>query len=804
MITERKKPHFSFRRRDLLKQLALFFLLLSTLHSSLSALTLTVNVAREEGENFSILHIKEALDFSCLSEKDEFGETKQVQCVFPREPNEKFEPMKTNFFSIDSFNKAGKYYVRIYPVSKMRLLPIANRLHEKENIYHPERHQSAQHWMLVGYTDRLPLISIEKTPPLGINFPIDMHEVKLPSVGALDIAGNPIHLGQFDDVSAYMRIKSAYEAGDFLQLSKDVDELFSLYPQTIFRAELLLFKIRGHHHTNESEALLEASKEFIREYSDDENMAEVLAYTANAYANVGLQADGSYFFERLFKEFPRSKFSALGMVFLGDQFVSSGKQKEGEHYLQQALYKTEDIEIASMAAIRLAKISLEKDDEKGSAELLEKIVEGNSKYLLHDIVNNYEMARALANRKQKQTAVKILTAITSHLPQTDERYEEMLKDIALWLSEMDDKPAAYTTLKRYQKVYGESGEYASVVQKALDALFYVPQDANTSALLAEYETLEQKYANQEIGQQAALEKAKLLLSSKKYKEVLDLETASAEEEEPYVQLKHEAAHALAMIELEKGECAQAIYLSKEYNLTLEKKFDESLYRCAYETGNYPLARETAAKNLKSKDERLKWLYNYAKTLSKSAEYEELIKVASDIITLSQMQRSAQYDDILHDVFSAHERLGNTQGMISTIKELEKRRGVHFDDIELYVSMIKLGLKENDDIMTQTYSNKVMELQEKTKSYSQSPFVEFAALQVLKNQKKDEAQLALLEELIKRDLNKNESSRAHYMLGSLLMKKGKNTEAKKAFEQSVKADEKSAWAELSRDALALVE
>lgn len=788
----------------MLKQLALFFLLLSTLHSSLSALTLTVTIAREEGENFSTLHIKEAFGFSCLSEKDEFGETKQVQCVFPREPNEKFEPMKTNFFSIDSFSKAGKYYVRIYPVSKMRLLPIANRLYEKENIYHPEYHQSAQHWMLVGYTDRLPLISIEKTPPLGINFPIDMREVKLPSIGALDISGNPIHLGQFDDVSAYMRIKSAYKAGDYLQLSKDVDELFFLYPQTIFKAELLLFKIRGLHHTNESEALLEASKEFIREYSDDENMAEVLAYTANAYSNVGLQVDGSYFFERLFKEFPRSKFAALGMVFLGDQFVSSGKQKDGEKYLQQALYKTEDIEIASMAAIRLAKISLEKEDIKGSAELLEKIVEGNSKYLLHNIEGNYEMARTLANRKQQETAVKILTAISRHLPQADERQEEILKDISLWLSETDDKPAAYTSLKRYQKTYGESGEYASAVQKALDALFYVPEDANTSALLAEYETLEQKYANQEIGHQAALEKAKLLLSSKQYKEVLELKTASAEEEEPYVQLKHKAAHALAMTELEKGECAQAIYLSKEYNLTLEKKFDESLYRCAYKTGNYSLARETAAKNLKSKDERLKWLYNYAKTLSKSAEHEELIRVASDIITLSQIQNSAQYDDILHDVFSAHERLSNTQGMISTIKELEKRRDVHFDDIELYVGMIKLGLKENDDIMTQTYSNKVMELQKKTKSYSQSPFVEFAALQVLKNQKKEEEQLGLLEELLKRDLNKNESSRAHYMLGSLLMKKGKNTQAKEAFEQSVKADEKSAWAELSRDALALVE
>ncbi len=787
----------------MLKQLALFFFLLFTLYSSLPALTLTVNVAREEGENFSILHIKEDLDFSCLREKDEFDETIQVQCVFPREPNEKFEPMETNFFKIDSFSKAGKYYVRIYPVAKMRLLPIANRLHEKENIYHPDRHQSARHWMLVGFKDRLPLITIEKTPPLGINFPIDMREVKLPSVGALDIAGNPIHLDQFDDVSAYMRIKRAYEAGEYTQLAKDVDELFSLYPDTIFKAELFLFKIRGYHHTNESEALLEASKEFIREYSDDENMAEVLAYTANAYFNVGLQADGSYFFERLFKEFPQSKFTALGMVFLGDQFVSAGKQKEGEHYLQQALYKTEDIEIASMAAIRLAKISLEKDDVKGSAELLEKIVEGNSKYLLHDIESNYEMARALANRKHIKTAVKILTAITGHLPQSDERYEEMLNDIGLWLSEADDKPAAYAALKRYQKIYGESGEYASVVQKALDSLFYVPEDANTTALLAEYETLEQKYENQEIGQQAALEKAKLLLSTKKYQEVLDLKSGEAEEES-FSQLKHEAAHSLAMIDLEKGECAKAIYLSKEYNLTLEKKFDESLYRCAYETGNYSLARETAAKNIKNKDERLKWLYNYAKTLYKTAQYEELIAVASDITTLSQMQKVTKYDDILRDVFYAYERLGDSKGMINTIKELEKRRGVNYEDIELYVSMIKLGLKEKDDVLIETYAKKVMDLQEKKNSYSQSPFVEFAALQVLKDQKKEKEALALVKTLLRRDLSAKEKSRVHYMHGSLLMKAGKSTQAKAAFEESVKADETSAWASLSKDALELVD
>ena len=121
-----------------------------------------------------------------------------------------------------------------------------------------------------------------------------------------------------------------------------------------------------------------------------------------------------------------------------------------------------------------------------------------------------------------------------------------------------------------------------------------------------------------------------------------------------------------------------------------------------------------------------------------------------------MEKSSAYDDILQDLFSAHERLGNTQGMIKTVKELEKRRGLEYDDIEIYVSMIKLGLKENDDIIIETYADKVMALQEKTNSYSQSPFVEFAALQILKEQKKEKEQLVLVEQTPQRDLTDKEN------------------------------------------------
>ena len=544
------------------------------------------------------------------------------------------------------------------------------------------------------------------------------------------------------------------------------------------------------------------AKDFLWEHSDDENVPEVLAYMANAYSAVGLQSDALYFYERLFKEFPSSKYSALGMIFLGDQQVAGGKAKEAKRHFEKALYKTKDVEIASMAAVRLAKISLEQGDLERASKLYSKIIEGNPRYLLHDVEENYDIARSFANRGKQKTASAILTAMTENLPQNDDRYEMMKRDIGLYLSETDNKAAAYKALKSYQTNYGVDAEYALEVQKALDSLFYTPEDANKTALLAEYENLETKYANEEIGQKAALEKARLLLQEKKYQAVLDMKGSGVENEEAYAAIETSAALALAMDSLEKGSCSNAIVLSSEYNLTIESKFDKELYSCAYETGNYELAKRTSVKHLKDK-ERLDWLYKYAKTLNKLGEYEELIKVSKDVITLSGLDKTDKYDDILQDVFYAEQRLGNTAGMVTTVKELERRRGLLYDDIEIYVAMIKLGLKQNDDVIIQTYANKVITLQDKTNSYSQSPFVEFAALQVLKAQKKDKEQMALLNKLVKIPMRDKDKSRVQYMLGSLLMKANKNTEAKAAFEASIRADEKSAWAGLSKDALELL-
>ncbi len=784
----------------MLKRLACFlFLPILPLY----ALSITINVGKENGEEYAVAHVTELESFSCEKHRDDYGQVSEAVCVLPRQPQQNFEPIHSNFFTIDASVKNKKYFVRIVPKLKMQLFAIEQPLYENSRLYGLDMRNKAKHWVLVGYKEKLPMINPMKSNDDGINFPLEMANSTLPSIGALDIAGRPIKLDKIKDVSEYMRIKSAYEAGNLEDLSKDVTAILTQYPKTIFKAELLLYKIRGLHYQDENEELLNVSKEYMRHYSDDPNMPEILAYTANAYSHVGLQADGSYFYERLFAEFPESKYAALGKIYLGDQFLGSGKIQAAKNYYENALYQTRDVEIASMAAIRLARMSLEQGDLERARDLYAKVIEGNKKYLLHDIDSNYENARMFANRKFQKIAAAILQGMLDNIDKGDDRCEEMQRDVGVWLSETDDKAGAYTALNTYLTTYGES-TYTNEVQKQLDGLFYVPEDANKSALISEYEALEGKYESTQIGQKAALEKARLLYETGHYEEVLKMTDTPAAKEPEFAQIKTDAARALAMRYLDENACGQAMTLSKEHNLTLDSTMDAKVYECAYQTGNYTRANETAQAHIKDREDRLLWLYRYAKTLDKIGNYDLMTKVGQDVLTMADADKTDRYDDIIHDMFKAYEHLGDEQGMILTAKALENRKGLNYDDIEIYVAMVQLGIKQKDEIMTLSYAKKVMELQEKTKSYSQTPFVEFAALQVYKNQKDDAAQKQLLESLIKHDLKPKERARAFYMWGSLLMKEGKAEEAKSAFDESIKAQEDSAWAGLSKDALKLME
>jgi predicted negative regulator of RcsB-dependent stress response len=159
--------------------------------------------------------------------------------------------------------------------------------------------------------------------------------------------------------------------------------------------------------------------------------------------------------------------------------------------------------------------------------------------------------------------------------------------------------------------------------------------------------------------------------------------------------------------------------------------------------------------------------------------------------------------VVRILFDAAQRSGDEIGMIKNIKGCEALFGVDFKDIERYSQMVALGVKRKDEIIVQNYAAKVMNLQKRTSTYTQSPFVEFTLAQSFMNQDKSKEALATLKTLDTRKVIPEKRSRQKYLMGSLLIKMKRDGEAKMAFNESIKADKNSAWGKLAIDALGLL-
>jgi predicted Zn-dependent protease len=118
-------------------------------------------------------------------------------------------------------------------------------------------------------------------------------------------------------------------------------------------------------------------------------------------------------------------------------------------------------------------------------------------------------------------------------------------------------------------------------------------------------------------------------------------------------------------------------------------------------------------------------------------------------------------------------------------------------------MVSLGLKRKDEAMTQNYARKVFTLQERTRTYTQSPYIEFTLAQSYQNVGKDADALKILRTLNVRKLSNEKRSRQQYLIGAIEQQLGHKRQARDAYNASIKADQNSAWGKLAKDALGLL-
>ncbi|MBD3809065.1 MAG: flagellar protein [Sulfuricurvum sp.] len=772
----------------------------------LYALEVSIQSGKENGESFSVLHLRNADPFSCQATTDDFGETKRVDCYFAKPPKQNFPPVTNSHLVISSSTGANGYSISIIPKSKMALMPIPFDLSKVDATYR-SKVQKANHWSVVGYPTKLPLISPSASSSTSINFPVKIPKNSHPFLGGLDLKGNPIKIRRVQDVTDYMEMKKAYAAKDYDKVLELADNALHEYPKTVFKNELMLYQIRSYHVKGESEKLLEVAKQFLRDFSADPNIAEVLTYTANAYSKIGLSVDADYFFDRLFDEQSDSPFASLGMIYKAEQLEASGGVKKAMSFYQKALATSKDIAIASKAAFKLAQMELNSGNTKKGAQYIDKIASANPSYFSEVRDSAMAMATTFVDRNDPKTAARISEALFNATDKKSPDKEQLLRDIGLQLAKSGKRTEALKKFNEYLETY-KYGQFTEEIRRAKDGLFFEEGDKNVTAQMKKYDDLIERYGNDSVGRKALYKKAQLLLEGKKYKEVLDLENElyrlDSTEYPQTNSLITKSAIGLEKTLLKEGKCAEALRLQKMYKIKLLTEWDESLFNCALKTTQYATAQKIAQRHLKSKSipERQIWLYRMVKTEFGLGEYKEAIKGGEELIALLGVEKNPPLNDIYRTMFDAAQRLGDGDGMVRHIKSIEGAYPNDFKDIERYTQMVSLAQKRKDETMTQTYGRKVMALQDRTKTYTQTPYIEFTLAQSYQNVRKDGDALKVLKTLNARQLTPQRRSRQQYLIGSIEQKFGRKREARDAFNASIKADPASAWGKLAKEALTL--
>ncbi len=779
------------------------YILLAFISLNAFALEISIDGAKDDFIKYSTLHISDNSSFVCQELKDDFDVTKEIICAFSKKPSQELPHLQNSFFKVNSFSKKETFFVSIKPVYKIKLLADVFNLSEDDTVFTADV-KIAKRWSVIGYKEKFPLIKNEQKSTLAINFPFYLDKDKLPYVGSLDLAGNPVHIKKVEDVTEYLKIKRFFLKKRYDDALDMINDVLTAYPNTLFKSELSYYKIKIYDKTKDYDNVVATAKEFLREYSSDENVPEVLSLMAKAYAKIGQNTDADYFFDRLFSEHHGNVYAQWGYIYKGEMLASSGANREAIQYYKKALYETKSLEVAAAAAYHLTEIYMA-NSPKQAAKYAMKIITAKADFFMQDMKASQTIMNTLADAGQYKTAAAIANALLQAIGPTYDEYEGLLKDKALWLAKTKDKKAALEALNSYIKKFPD-GDYISAIQTAKDGLFFDNDELNATAKLAEYDKLIEEYTGDVIADKALYEKAKLLLKEKKYAAVLalqsDLKNLDSDKFSDVESIIKDAARGLMEVSLKEKNCKNVLVVANDYNITLSNSWDDGIYACAMKGGDYQLSASIASKNLKSTDIKLrkKWLYRYIKVDFATGNYSEVVDAAKDLITLIDNLKASPYKDVYRYLFDAYNRLEQKENMMKAMVKIEDIFGLNYRDIDRYVAMVSLGSELKDDNIVIKYATKVMRIQKRSNSYAQSPYVEFTLYSAYMNKNDYKRALEVIRSLNSVQLSKNERARQKYLLGMVLGKLWRDADATKAYKEAIAADANSAWAKLAKSAL----
>lgn len=778
--------------------------------TALHALTIDIKRGMESGSAYTILDLKDNISFKCYPYKIVESHIQEYWCVFPLVPKDLFSIVKTDFFNISYEVKKRKFILKIAPTKKSRLFPLPPMVYEN-SVIEPDFPEASKHWIIVGYEKNLPFLGKEKYFAEHLSFPIDWRDFALPSIGAVDLNGDPVFIKNNRDVERFITIKEAFAAGKYSKAYDMAKEASEIHPKSIFETDFLRYEIKAlaaMDMKENAEKIIELGKQFIKEYTSDEYLPEVLLILARVYSAMGFISDASYFFDRLIHEHPGTKYANLGRIYLADQLYMSSKMKDAINLYLEALYDAKDLEVASLAAYKLAIRYLDQGKTDKAVLYLKKLWDKNPEFLLKDIEDAHLIAQQLASRNRYKLAIEINRALLKKIKKLNTIHEETLYEIAEWHNDSGNFKEALKWYQRYLKEY-PFGHFSDEAKEKVDALFVDGNDVNITEALKKYDELIKSYSDESIAQKALVAKLKILFKLKRYDEILKLkpDIDNIKDEK----LKEEALKVLKKVvgikfkeAVKLNSCEDALYQIDAYNFDPGNSFDDFLFSCFNEYAKYDKALEVAKKHLQDKniDQRVLWLCRTVHLLRKKENVIEAYKALQDLDTLLSINKNTVCKT--HDWDKAW-ILYNMERYSDYFVWIGKLLEKYPTDIRLTEYLrkgVEIAQKSGDKIQQLWMLEKLINLQKRVKVYPYSPWAEFEAIKLYKTLNKPKKALKIAQSMSEISLGQKQKPRWLYQLGELYMQTGNSKKAKEAFKECIKINVNTPWKELCKDALSL--
>ncbi len=783
----------------------LFCILL--LFAPLYALDVVINSAKEEGKNFAVLNLKYERLFPCKEERDRYGEVERVICLLEGQPPSSFTQSNTLFFKLAVEQINSTLHLIITPKKRAKLFA----LHADPREHVPllgEEAQLSMRWQVIGYEDKIPFLS--NKPRKGINFPIKMENTRTPFIGALDVFKKPLEVESGSDVPLYLSIKALMDQGLYHEAISAVDDAFVRYPDTIFKRDLLLFKIRAFEALNDPdsrEELVTLAKNWSRAYPADSGIPEVLYILAKTYGDLRFFDEARYYYDRLFSEYRGDNFELLARIALGDELLRHGDNKRTPQLYTDALNESKNLDTASLAALRLAEYHISKKNFSEAEKLLSKVLRAHAKFFQKDPLKTY----AMIERWASEEGFYLLSAqIAESMWQGGAKGEEgegedlpekLLRQAGIWYEFAGNFDDAHRLYRLYREQYEEHAAAAEIAARD-DKLLFVLDESDARKRLERLEGIITTYPNSPEAQKAYERKAETYVELGEWENVLELERFLKPENPSLIT----ATTRLVQNGLKENDCKKvAYYLQKYHHLELSNLERLFGFDCLLKGAFLPRAQELASEGIarENPNERLEWLYRYAQVLEALPNYPRAAAAARDTLVLADSLKRKQFAQVAFILFNALAKEQREDEAREVFARLQREYPEDPRMIEAYRAMLLWASKKMDETAIELYAKELLRLQKVHSRPEFSPWAELTYVESLLRLQRFNDALGIVDELLAQKLDSQTQIKVFYLRASIAQRIGNLSLARESYERCSKSEGVSAWKNLCIEALKLL-